>query len=71
MNYIKTYTPIEEKHYIEKYGSGYIISKESEDLLQKKHVQPIKTGSDLYPLQIGKEYLRIINEQKQKHHQQL
>ena len=37
-------------------SSETALTSISEDLLQKKHVQPIKTGSDLYPLQIGKEY---------------
>ena len=56
MHYIKTYTPIEEKHYMEKYGSGYISSKEFEDLLQKMNIHPIKKCLDLYLLRIRKEY---------------
>lgn len=39
-----------------KYGSSYINLKEFEDLLQKMNTYPIKKGSDLYPLQIRKEY---------------
>ena len=51
----KNIHPYRGKHYMEKYGSGYISSKEFEDLLQKMNIHPIKKGSDLYPLQIRKE----------------
>ena len=66
MNYIKTYTPIEENITWKNTEAVMFTSKEFEDILQKMNIHPYKKRSrDLYPLQIRKEYLRIINEQKQ------
>lgn len=61
------------KHYMEKYGSGYIGSKEFEDLLQKMNIHPIKKRFRSISFTNSQRilYLRIIDEQKQKHHEQL
>jgi hypothetical protein len=44
------------KHYLERNGSDYLSKYEFEDLLKSMGIYPIKPNSDLYPLQIRKEY---------------